>query len=435
MSIDVQGTERLPRPDLERVQLDALREQLTRVEARSALYADRFRSAGFDPAAFASFDTLHVLDLTDKRDHVAHLAAAPPWGDHLAVALDEVRRVHFSSGTTAKPTPVCWTAPDLDAWTAMYAAGASGFGVTERDVYQCLFSFPWFVGGLGTHVGFEHLGVTSIPGGSAEARRQIETILHYGSTFLGGTPSFLLHLSEVAAESGVDLQESPVERILLGGEVGGGVAATRAIIEDRWGAKCFDGYGSLEFQPMAWECEEQTGAHLFESSLYAEVLDPATHDPVPDGSPGMLVVTHLSKEAHPLVRWNTGDIVVRDSSPCPCGRTTARLVGGVRGRADNMLVVRGVNVYPSAVEEVVRGVPGTTGEYQVLATDPYRDETTGQLQRIGLTVEATSDADHGELAEGIEAAVHEQLRVRAEVTIVEPGVLPRTTHKAERLRR
>lgn len=343
--------------------------------------------------------------------------------------------MHFSSGTTSEPTPVCWTAHDLERWDEMYARGATSFGVTSADVYQCLFSFPWFVGGLGTHRAFERLGVTAIPGGSAEARRQIETIQRFDVTFIAGTPSFAYHLTEVAAEMGVDLTTSAVQRILLGGEVGAGVPATRNVIEERWGARCFDGYGTLEFQPIAWECEHQQGGHLFEDLLFAEVVDPATREPVPDGQSGLLVVTHLDKEAHPFVRWNTGDIVIRDSTPCPCGRTTARLVGGVLGRSDDMLVVRGVNLYPSAVEDVVRGTTGTTGEYRVLAGPSHRDPMSGILQRVGIQVEVLGDADTEEIARDVAGRVLDQLRVHAEVEALAHGTLARTTHKAKRLER
>lgn len=416
-------------------QLAQLGEQLARVGARSDLYREVFSAAGFRPERLTSLEDLHVLPLTTKQDHVDALARRRPWGDHLACDPADIRRVHFSSGTTSQPTPVCWTSRDLERWDEMYARGATSFGVSSADVYQCLFSFPWFVGGLGTHRAFEGLGVTAIPGGSAEARRQIETILRFDVTLIGGTPSFVFHLTEVAAEMGVDLTGSAVRRILLGGEVGAGVPATRAVIEERWGARCFDGYGTLEFQPIAWECEHQRGGHLFEDLLYAEVLDPTTHEPVPDGQPGLLVVTHLDKEAHPFVRWNTGDIVIRDQAPCSCGRTTARLVGGVLGRSDDMLVVRGINLYPSAVEDVIRGTIGTTGEYRVLAGPSHRDPVSGILQRVGIQVEVVDGTDREAIAGDVASRVLDQLRVHADVEALAPGTLARTTHKAKRLER
>jgi phenylacetate-CoA ligase len=210
------------------------------------------------------------------------------------------------------------------------------------------------------------------------------------------------------------------------------VPATRRHIEQQWGAKCFDGYGSLEFQPIAWECEEQAGGHLMEDFAYAEVVDPDTYEPVPDGTPGVLVLTHLDKQASPLVRWWTGDIVVRDSAPCGCGRTHPRLPGGVVGRADDMLVVRGVNLFPSAVEQVVRQHAGTTGEYQIVLDDDVTDSATGYLTGIKLRVEVEPGAPES-LGPDLAAAIRAELTVRASVVPVPEGSLPRSTHKTKRV--
>jgi phenylacetate-CoA ligase len=252
-----------------------------------------------------------------------------------------------------------------------------------------------------------------------------------GTTAVGGTPSFLLHLAEVAHESGIDLKGSPVRVIMTGGEPGAAVPGIRQRIEQEWGAKAFDGYGSIEFQPIAWECWAQAGGHLAEDFAYAEILDADSHEPVADGEPGVLVLTHLDKQAVPLVRWWTGDFVVRDAAACECGRTMARLPGGVKGRADDMLVIRGVNLFPSAVEDVVRRTAGPGTEFRIVVDDTLKDPATGFLTGFKLEVEA--DAQLPDLCPRLEKQLRQELLVRAIVHEVPAGSLPRFTHKAKRV--
>lgn len=235
-------------------------------------------------------------------------------------------------------------------------------------------------------------------------------------------------------EMGQDLHQSPVRMLCLGGEPGASIPATRARLEEAWGAKTFDCYGSLESQPIGWDTAAQSGPTLAEDFIYAEILDPNTMEPVPDGERGVLVVSHLDKQAGPLLRWWTGDIVVRDSRPAPDGRTHARLPGGVLSRADDMLIARGVNVFPTAIEDVIRSHPGATGEYRIIVDDSLKDPATGFLTGLKLTVEAQPDAPQdfgGQLA----ARIREHLTVRAAIEVVEAGSLPRAVHKAKRLLR
>ncbi|KAA9157617.1 phenylacetate--CoA ligase [Amycolatopsis acidicola] len=402
-----------------------LRAQLERVATTSRYYRRQWDELGWRPG-----DEFTALPFTTKADYQRSLENSPPYGDFLAVPREKVARVHFSSGTTGRPTPVAWTRDDLDRWAELYARAAYSQGVRPGDVYQCLFSFAWFVGGLGGTLGYTELGATVIPGGSGDTERQIDTIFRYGTTAVGGTPSFLLHLADRARALGRPLNESGVRHVMTGGEPGGAVPATRELIEREWGARCFDGYGCLEFQPIAWECEAQAGGHLNEDFVHAEVVDPVTHAPVPDGAEGVLVLTHLDKQACPLVRWWTGDVVALDRTPCACGRIDARLAGGVRGRADDMLVVRGVNVFPSAVENVVRRTVGDLAEFRVVLDPSLADPATGYPTALRLQVEAAAE---GELPAKLATALRAELQVRAVVDIVAPGQLPRTTHKARRV--
>jgi phenylacetate-CoA ligase len=412
-------------------QLQALRRQLGYVARNSSYYSRSFDSLGWSTEDLESLDDLRALPFTTKKDYVTSLSGDEPFGEFLAAAQSDVRRVHFSSGTTSSPAPVYWTQADLDRWADVYARAAYSQGVRRGDVYQCLFSFAWFVGGLGAVAGYQRLGCLCVPGGSSDSARQLETMLRMGTTAVGGTPSFLLHLAEIAEREGIDLRGRGPRILMTGGEPGAAVPGVRAALEEKWGARAYDGYGSIEFQPIAWECEAQAGGHLVEDYQYAEVLDPETHEPVPDGTPGVLVLTHLDKQATPFVRWWTGDIVVRDSSPCACGRTLARLPGGVRGRADDMLVVRGVNLFPSAVEDVIRRTEGIDGEFRIVVDRSLLDPATGFL--TGIKVDVEVPAGREDLAEVVAKRIRAELTVRAVVTACAPGSLPRWEHKAARL--
>jgi phenylacetate-CoA ligase len=242
----------------------------------------------------------------------------------------------------------------------------------------------------------------------------------------------MAHVAETATTMGVDLARSSVEMVCVGGEPGGSIPGTRERLERLWGAKMFDCYGALECQPIAWETALQLGPQIPEDFIFVEIVHPETLAPVADGERGVLVLTHLDKEACPLVRWWTGDVVVRDHSPLPDGRTHARLVGGVLGRADDMLIVRGVNLFPSAVEDIVRAFPGTTTEYVLVIDDSMKDPKTGFLTGVKLRVERMDDAPP-DLREALTARLRERLQVRFVVEVLAAGTLPRTVHKAKRV--
>jgi phenylacetate-CoA ligase len=305
-------------------------------------------------------------------------------------------------------------------------------GLRREDVFHCLFGYSWFVGGLGATLAAQHIGALVIPGGSVDTQRQIDTIVEYRPRAVMGTPSFMAHIAEAALERGIDLAKSSVDMVCVGGEPGASIPGTRERIERQWGAKMFDCYGALECQPIAWDTRLQIGPQLAEDFIYVEILDPVSNEPVADGERGVLVLTHLDKQACPLVRWWTGDIVVRDSTPAPDGRTHARLVGGVLGRGDDMLIVRGVNLFPSAVEDVVRAHPGTTNEYVIVVDESMRDPASGFLTGVRLRIER-AQGDAGDLARTLGASLREKLNVRFDIEVLEPGTLPRTVHKAKRV--
>ncbi|WP_230533905.1 phenylacetate--CoA ligase family protein [Microvirga roseola] len=420
------------RDQIEEFQLTALKKQLARVEERSAYYKQVFKEAGFRAADLKSLDDLHRLPITRKADYVAGLQADPPFGTLRAVNLDEAVRVHFSSGTTGRPSPVLWTKRDVERWADLYARYLYAQGLRAGDVFQCMFNYSWFVGGLGATLAAQYIGALVIPGGSVDTKRQIETILEYGTKAVIGTPSFMAHVAEAAEEMGVDLAASSVRMVCIGGEPGASIPGTRERLERMWGAKMFDCYGALECQPIGWDTALQLGPQIAEDFIHVEILDPDTLEPVEDGQRGVLVLTHLDKEACPLVRWWTGDVVVRDRTPTPDGRTHATLKGGVLGRADDMLIVRGVNLFPTAVEDIVRAFPGTTNEYVLVIDDSVKDPKSGFLTGVKLRVERMEDAP-ADLGETLAARLRERLQVRFIVEVLPAGTLPRTVHKAKRV--
>jgi phenylacetate-CoA ligase len=420
------------RDRIETFQLDALRTQLQRVGQRSDHYRRVFDDVGFQPGDLKSFADLRRLPFTRKADYAAGLLADPPFGSLAAVKPGEAVRVHFSSGTTGKPAPVLWTLPDIERWADLYARFLYAQGLRRGDVFQCMFSYAWFVGGLGATLAAQRLGALVIPASSSDTERQIDTIFQYKPRCVIGTPSFMAHMAEAAEKMGRDLAASTVEMVCVGGEPGASIPGTRERIERQWGAKMFDCYGALECQPIGWDTAAQLGPTLAEDFIYVEILHPDTTEPVADGERGVLVLTHLDKQACPLVRWWTGDIVVRDSKPAPDGRTHARLAGGVMGRSDDMLIIRGVNLFPTAVEDIVRGFAGLSSEYLLVIDDSVKDPKTSFLTGVKLRVEPAGDAGP-DLGGRLEKLLREKLQVRFVVEVVPPGSLPRTVHKAKRV--
>jgi len=420
------------RDRIETFQLDALRRQLKRVGERSKHYQGVFAQAGFDAGDIKSLADLRKLPFSRKSEYVAGIEAEPPFGRHTAVERGEAVRVHFSSGTTGKPTPVLWSQADIERWADLYARYLYAQGLRRGDVLQCMFNYAWFVGGLGATLAAQHLGALVIPASSGDTERQIETIFEYGTNCVIGTPSFMAHMAEAAAKKGRDLTKSQVRMVCVGGEPGASIPGTRERLEAQWGAPMFDCYGALECQPIAWDTAAQIGPTLAEDFIYVEVLHPDTHEPVADGERGVLVLTHLDKVACPLVRWWTGDIVVRDSTPAPDGRTHARLKGGVLGRADDMLIIKGVNLFPTAVEDIVRAFPGLTNEYVLVIDDSVKDPNTNFLTGVRLKVER-EDGAPADIGEKLSQRLRDKLQVRFKVEVLEAGTLPRTVHKAKRV--
>jgi phenylacetate-CoA ligase len=394
--------------------------------ARAVYPANPFVRAKWDAAGLRSADDLRGWDdwrripLTAKGEVVDDQAAQPPFGTNMTYPLDRYVRVHQTSGTTG--TPIRWldTQESWEWWARCWGFVLRGAGVEPTDRVFFPFSFGLFIGFWAGFEGARALGAMAIPGGGQDSPARLATIAALEPTVLVCTPSYALHLIEVARERGIDLAKSSVRATVHAGEPGAGIPSVRARIEAGWGARAFDHAGMTEMGAWGFECAEQSGLHVNESEFVAEVLDPATGEP---GEAGELVLTNLGRLGSPAIRYRTGDRVRVAREPCPCGRTFMRLAGGILGRVDDMLIVRGVNVFPSAIENVVRSFAGVD-EFQI---EVYAH---GALQEVRLRLELSSGEP---TPQQVQDRLRAALGIRVDVETVPPRTLPRYELKARRV--
>ena len=401
---------------------------IKRIYGRNSFYTRKLDAAGIDVASLSFPRDLATLPLTTKRELIADQQATSPWGTNLSEPLDRYTRYNHTSSTTG--TPLRWLDTTeswlwmLQCWKAVYA----GAKVDARDRIFFPFSFGPF---LGFWTAFEagcQMGAHCIPAGgmSSQARLSIIETLH--PTVICCTPTYALRLLEVAGEmGGPSLSASSVRVIIVAGEAGGSIPSTRQRIEQGWGARVIDHHGLTEVGPISFECWESPGGlHLNEAEYICEILEPGSDRAVPDGERGELVVTNLGRSASPLIRYRTGDVVVRRSGTCACGRSDARLEGGILARLDDMVSVRGVNVYPSAVESVVRRFT-EVAEYRATVA------SHGSLREITVDIELVNGTERGaDVAAHVAAALRESLGLTVPVHVVEANTLPRFEMKARR---
>lgn len=419
--------ETMDREQLAALQLRRLQDTVGRVYARVPYYHDAMERLGVRPDDIRTLDDVRRLPFTDKTA----LRDTYPYG-MFAVDLDDVVRLHSSSGTTGKPIVVGYTRRDLETWADLTARVASEAGVTSRDRVQMAFLYGMFTGGWGMHYGVERIGATVIPAGSGNTERQIMMMRDFGTTVLVCTPSYALYIAEVAERAGIDPRELPLRVGLFGGEPTGG--RLRDEIESRLGVLATDNYGLSEVMGpgVAGECEHQCGLHMAEDHFLFEVIDPVSGEPAAPGEEGELVITTLTKEAFPVLRYRTHDLTRVDASPCVCGRTLARM-SKVRQRIDDMLIVRGVNVFPSQIEDVLAGIEGTAPHFLVVV------DRNGALDDIEVRVEVAEEifsdvmADMVAFTDTVAERLHSVLGLRVRVRLVEPGSIERTTGKARRV--
>jgi phenylacetate-CoA ligase len=416
--------EHLTRPDLERLQQERLSALLAEILPRNGFYVRKFAEVGVTVADIRFRADLARLPFTTKAELLADQEARPPYGTVLTYPLARYCRYHQTSGTSGRPLRWLDTAASWDwalrCWETIYRI----VGITAEDRLFFAFSFGPFLGFWTAFDAGERLGCLCMPGGGMSSAARLRFLLDNDATVLLCTPTYALRLAEVAHEHGIALHS--VRAIIVAGEPGGSIPATRARIENAWGARVFDHSGLTEVGPCAVECPTNpAGLHLLEADYLAEVIDPVSGLAVASGQAGELVLTNLGRWGSPVIRYRTGDLVRIDPRPCPCGRTFARLAGGILGRTDDMIHVRGNNLYPSAVEAVIRRFD-EVAEYRVQV------DQSSHLAALRIEVEPVARGGGTNLAERIGRAIHEELLFRAEVVPVAPGTLPRFEMKARR---
>jgi phenylacetate-CoA ligase len=417
--------ETMPREQLADLQLRRLRDTVRNAYDHVPLHRRRLQDANVAPEDIRDLDDVRRLPFTVKSDLRDHY----PFG-MFARPREAIARLHASSGTTGKPTVVGYTAGDLDRWADLMARSFAAAGARRGDVVHNAYGYGLFTGGLGAHYGAERLGATVVPMSGGSTERQIALIVDFGARVLCATPSYALAIAELAEKQGVDLRGSTLAIGLFGAEPWSD--ALRREIEARLGLRAVDIYGLSEIMGpgVACECECQAGLHGWEDHFLFEVIDPDSGATVPEGEAGELVITTLTKEALPMLRYRTRDITRVTTAPCECGRTHLRILR-VAGRNDDMLIIRGVNVYPSQVEAVLVGLPGIAPHYQLVV------ENAGALDRLRVEVEAApgeSGAGYAAIGQRVAHHLKSLIGLSAEVRVEPPGTIPRSQGKAVRVR-
>ena len=415
--------ETLKPKELQELQFKRLKKTLGLVQ-NVDFYRKLLSGAGVKISEIKTLDDIQKIPFTKKQD----LRDGYPFG-FLAVPMKKIVRIHTTSGTTGKPTVVGYTQQDIDTWSDLIARNMTMVGVGKDDIFQNMVNYGMFTGGLGFHYGAEKIGMAVIPSATGNTKRQIEMMMDFGVTTIHCTPSYAMHLSEIAEEMGASFDH--LRTGIFGAEPWS--ESVRHSLEKRLGVTAYDSYGLSElFGPgVAFECPERDGLHIWHDSFYVEIIDPKTGERVSDGERGELVVTPLVKEAMPLLRYRTGDVTVKMEDGCICRR--GQKIARITGRSDDMLVIRGINVFPSQVEHVLLKIPEVGNQFMV-----YIDRVN-HLDEMTVEVEINREYFSGELADlaklqkKVVKELRDALELRTTVKLVEPGSLPRFEGKAKRV--
>jgi len=421
-----QSIETMPRKALEELQIEKLRSMLKQIYGRNRFYTDKLDAAGIHPESIKTLDDLKRLPLTSKSELVQAQSDALPLGSNATFEESAYSRFHQTSGTTGTPLRVLDTPESWDWWGRCWGHVLAGAGLTENDRLFVPFSFGPFIGFWAAVEGARKINALMIPGGGRDSLQRLHLMKELGVTAMCCTPTYALRLAEVARESAFDLSEIPLRTLIHAGEPGANVPATKARIESVWNAKCFDHAGASEIGAHSFECEVQpNGTHVTESEFIVEVLNPETQEAVPEGEQGELIITNLGRIGYPVIRYRSGDLVVLNQQKCACGRSFARFEGGVLGRADDMVVVRGINVFPSAVENLVR---------QCEAVEEFRItvSTNREMGNLAIELDLSKNANPESARKTVDQAIQNELSLRPEITVVPSGSLPRFEMKAKR---
>jgi phenylacetate-CoA ligase len=424
--------ETLPREKLEQLQLQRFRERMQYVYERSPMYKTKYDEAGIKPADIRRLDDIQNVPFTVKEELRESQKRLPPWGDFICISPEEGVRVFQTTGTTGIPVRAILNKTDwMIHFYEQFMHFMCGYGIKTSDILFVPFGYSLYIAWWGFQAALEQAGVMIIPGGAQSSQDRVRNVFEWDATVVCGTPTYLLYLGEIARKMGLSLAASKVRVVVAAGEPGANVQATKRAIEELWGAKCYDDIGSTEISNFGFECVAQKGTHVIESMFYAECLDPETLKPVQPGEVGELVLSNLCTESMPLLRFRIRDLVRFDKETCECGRTFLRLDGGILGRSDDMFQFAGVNLFPSAIENLIRQVEEFSNEYQIVVPK------IGSGKHIKIRIEpATTDVPGERMKQAIRQFIENfkyRITVTPDVETVEVGKLPRFELKAKRL--
>lgn len=421
------AVETINRKEMQALQLERLKWAVSRAYEKVPFYKDKMDKAGVKPSHIAKLSDISLIPFTEKsvlRDNYPF--------DLFAVPKSEIVRLHASSGTTGKPIVVGYTRNDMEMWTDCCARLATAAGVTADDTAQICFGYGMFTGGFGLHYGLERVGATVIPASSGNSERQIMYMQDFGTTAMISTPSYALYLSEFLSEMNIPINSLKVRLGLFGGE--GHTPEMRKEIEKRWNILDTQNYGLTEIvgPGVSFECLSNCGMHINEDHFYPEIVNPKTGEVLPEGAEGELVITTITKEGIPMLRYRTKDITSLIYEPCDCGRTTVRM-NMIKGRSDDMLIIRGVNIFPSQIESVLVGIDGIGPHYLIVVTrEKYMDKIEVQVELTdGSLLDRYSELE--KLTNNIRHEIKVKLQIDSKITLLSPKVLDRTAGKSKRV--
>lgn len=417
----------MPVDKLKQVQLQRLQATVSLAYEKVPLFRSRMDEKKLKPSDIKSLKDITLIPFSMKKD----LRDSYPYG-LFATDMKQVVRLHASSGTTGKPIVVGYTQEDMDVWAQVIKRGLLATGYTSDDIVQNFYGYGLFTGGLGVHGGLESLGATVIPVSGGNTERQIMIMKDFEVTAIAGTPSYFIRIIDVAEKMGIDLKTLKIKRGLFGAEPWSD--GMRDYIEERTGIKAYDIYGLSEIigPGVGCECECQNGIHIYEDHFYPEIIDPETLEPLPDGQEGELVISTLSKQAMPILRYRTRDITSIEATPCPCGRTIRR-INRIGRRSDDMFIIRGVNVFPSQIETALLRAEKALPHYQIVLDRKNHLDTVEVKVEVSRDMMSDSMSDMDALNKRFSHSIEQILGISVLVTLCEPGSLPRSEGKAKRV--
>ena len=421
-----QPIETLSREDLESLQIEKLNSMLEKIYGQNRFYTKKFEATGINPNELKTLADFKKFPLTSKKELINAQEEFQPFGANATFNQEAYTRFHQTSGTTGTPLNVFDTPESWEWWGRCWGYVFAGAGITENDRLSVPFSFGPFIGFWAAIEGARKIKSLMIPGGGRDSIQRLKLMKEIGATAICCTPTYALRLAEVAQDYNFDLREIPIKKLIHAGEPGANVPATKARIESIWDAKCYDHAGASEIGAHSFECEIQpNGTHIIESEFIVEVIDPVTLMPVPSGEKGELIITNLGRIGFPVIRYRSGDLVCLNKVICECGRTFSRFEGGVLGRVDDMIIVRGINVFPSAIENLI---------HQCNSVEEYRATVSTErgMRHLTIELELNKNTSHEKALKTVEQALSDNLGFSSEVKFVPSGTLPRYEMKSKR---